>query len=83
MRIPLLLVDFIHARAYRPKCEKFLTRPVRAFLHRQNDEFLHFANKKRAPSSDIGPVAALFFYFVVIWKYQTEFFKFITGQNSS
>ena len=27
MRIPLLLADFIHARACRPKCEKFLTRP--------------------------------------------------------
>ncbi len=27
MRIPLLLVDFIHGRACRPKCEKFLTRP--------------------------------------------------------
>ena len=28
MRIPLLLADFIHARACRPKCEKFLTRPT-------------------------------------------------------
>ena len=28
MRIPLLLADFIHARACRPKCEKFLTRPM-------------------------------------------------------
>ena len=27
MRIPLLLADFIHARACIPKCEKFLTRP--------------------------------------------------------
>ena len=28
MRIPLLLADFIHARACRPKCEKFLTLPI-------------------------------------------------------
>ena len=27
MRIPLLLADSIQARACRPKCEKFLTRP--------------------------------------------------------
>ena len=26
--MPLLLADFIHARACIPKCEKFLTRPI-------------------------------------------------------
>ena len=37
MRIPLLLADFIHARAYRPKCEKFLTRPCSSHrIHEKN-----------------------------------------------
>lgn len=36
MRIPLLLADFIHARACRPKCEKFLTLPDVGFYVLKN-----------------------------------------------
>ena len=46
MRMPPLPADFIHARACKLKCEKILTRPLRARLVRRV-RLVHRVQKER------------------------------------
>ena len=67
MRIPPLLADFIHARACKPKCEKFLTRPVSQACARQS-------RWTSGHGSGSSPAAVRFFFRNIhhsqIWHFQ-------------